>query len=205
MSSNNKNKNNLIKDIIRKIRFGIIIQNSPFIKINELFELYFEKSKPIIIKKEQNEYEFTLKEDKNFRLIFDILTDELMGKIQQIYSSFNFFMIFIDIQNSTALKNLENDINKLTAYSYETMKKFYIFGAFQENNLIVNKKEKINTILNCKGIDFEYSELNINSNEDFQKRMELVREDIKEILEEQESEEFKNKMEGERLKSCKTF
>ena len=205
MSSNNKNKNNLIKDIIRKIRFGIIIQNSPFIKINELFELYFEKSKPIIIKKEQNEYEFTLKEDKNFRLIFDILTDELMGKIQQIYSSFNFFMIFIDIQNSTALKNLENDINKLTAYSYDTMKKFYIFGAFQENNLIVKKKKKINTILNCKGIDFEYSELNINSNEDFQKRMELVIEDIKEILEEQESEEFKNKMEGERLKSCKTF
>ena len=205
MSSNNKNKNNLIKDIIRKIRFGIIIQNSPFIKINELFELYFEKSKPIIIKKEQNEYEFTLKEDKNFRLIFDILTDELMGKIQQIYSSFNFFMIFIDIQNSTALKNLENDINKLTAYSYDTMKKFYIFGAFQENNLIVNKKEKINTILNCKGIDFDYSELNINSNEDFQKRMELVIEDIKEILEEQESEEFKNKIEGERLKSCKTF
>ena len=205
MSSNNKNKNNLIKDIIRKIRFGIIIQNSPFIKINELFELYFEKSKPIIIKKEQNEYEFTLNEDKNFRLIFDILTDELMEKIQQIYSSFNFFMIFIDIQNSTALKNLENDINKLTAYSYETMKKFYIFGVFQENNLIVNKKEKINTILNCKGIDFEYSELNINSNEDFQKRMELVIEDIKEILEEQESEEFKNKIEGERLKSCKTF
>ena len=205
MSSNNKNKNNLIKDKIRKIRFGIIIQNSPFIKINELFELYFEKSKPIIIKKEQNEYEFTLNEDKNFRLIFDILTDELMGKIQQIYSSFNFFMIFIDIQNSTALKNLENDINKLTAYSYETMKKFYIFGVFQENNLIVNKKEKINTILNCKGIDFEYSELNINSNEDFQKRMESVIEDIKEILEEQESEEFKNKMEGERLKSCKTF
>lgn len=205
MSSNNKNKNNLIKDIIRKIRFGIIIQNSPFIKINELFELYFEKSKPIIIKKEQNEYEFTLKEDQNFRLIFDILTDELMGKIQQIYSSFNFFMIFIDIQNSTALKNLENDINKLTTFSYDTMKKFYIFGAFQENNLIVNKKEKINTILNCKGIDFEYSELNINSNEDFQKRMELVIEDIKEILEEQESEEFKNKMEGERLKSCKTF
>ena len=205
MSSNNKNKNNLIKDIIRKIRFGIIIQNSPFIKINELFELYFEKSKPIIIKKEQNEYEFTLNEDKNFRLIFDILTDELMGKIQQIYSSFNFFMIFIDIQNSTALKNLENDINKLTAYSYETMKKFYIFGVFQENNLIVNKKEKINTILNCKGIDFDYSELNINSNEDFQKRMELVIEDIKEILEEQESEEFKNKIEGERLKSCKTF
>ena len=205
MSSNNKNKNNLIKDIIRKIRFGIIIQNSPFIKINELFELYFEKSKPIIIKKEQNEYEFTLKEDQNFRLIFDVLTDELMEKIQQIYSSFNFFMIFIDIQNSTALKNLENDINKLTAYSYDTMKKFYIFGAFQENNLIVNKKEKINTILNCKGIDFEYSELNINSNEDFQKRMELVIEDIKEILEEQESEEFKNKMEGERLKSCKTF
>ena len=205
MSSNNKNKNNLIKDIIRKIRFGIIIQNSPFIKINELFELYFEKSKPIIIKKEQNEYEFTLKEDQNFRLIFDVLTDELMEKIQQIYSSFNFFMIFIDIQNSTALKNLENDINKLTAYSYDTMKKFYIFGAFQENNLIVNKKEKINTILNCKGIDFEYSELNINSNEDFLKRMELVIEDIKEILEEQESEEFKNKMEGERLKSCKTF
>jgi len=205
MSSNNKNKNNLIKDIIRKIRFGIIIQNSPFIKINELFELYFEKSKPIIIKKEQNEYEFTLKEDQNFRLIFDILTDELMEKIQQIYSSFNFFMIFIDIQNSTALKNLENDINKLTAYSYDTMKKFYIFGAFQENNLIVNKKEKINTILNCKGIDFDYSELNINSNEDFQKRMELVIEDIKEILEEQESEEFKNKIEGERLKSCKTF
>ena len=154
MSSNNNQ--NSKKNEITSIRFGIIIQNSSLVKIDELFELYFQKSNPIVIKKEKIEYEFSPNENKDLRLIFNILTDDVMKNIQQIYSSFNFYIIFMDIQNSSALKNLEKDINKLISCSDDILTKFYIFGVFQEEDLIVIKDEKISTILNCKGGDASF-------------------------------------------------
>ena len=203
MSSNNNQ--NSKKNEITSIRFGIIIQNSSLVKIDELFESYFQKSNPIVIKKEKIEYEFSPNENKELRLIFNILTDDVMKNIQQIYSSFNFYIIFMDIQNSSALKNLEKDINKLISCSDDILTKFYIFGVFQEEDLIVIKDEKISTILNCKGIDFEYSELNINSIEDFPKGMEYIIDETKEFLEEQKSQEKIDKMEEGKQKSCNIF
>ena len=125
-----------------------------------------------------------------------------MKNIFHLYSSLNFFLIFIDIQSTVALKNLENYVDKLISCSQDITKKSYIFGAFKDSNLIVNSDEKISTILNCKGIDYEYSEININLNEDFPKGMEYIIEDSKEIMEEMKSDELMEKREEEKQRSC---
>lgn len=59
--------------------------------------------------------------------------------------------------------------------SEDITKKSYIFGAFKDSNKIVSKDEKISAILNCKGIDYEYSEIDIELKEDFPKGVEYNR------------------------------
>ena len=201
MPKKNNNKHSEKTDI-KRIKYGIIAQNSTLIKINELFKYYFEKSNCIIIKNEEKEYEFTLEANKDLHYIFIVLNEEAMKNIIHLYASLNFFLIFIDIQSTVALKNLENYVDKLIACSQDITKKSYIFGAFKENNLIVNSDEKISTILNCKGIDYEYSEININLNEDFPKGMEYIIEDSKEIMEEMRNDEIFEKKEGDKQRSC---
>ena len=172
------------------------------IKINEIFKYYFDKSCPIVIKNEEKEYEFRLENDNTLHYIFRVIKEEDMNNLQQIYSNLNFFLIFIDIQSTAALKNLEKFIDNLIACSEDITKKCYIFGAYKDSNSIINKDEKISTILNCKGIDYEYSEININQDEDFPKGMEYIIEDSKEIMEEFKFEEIRNKMEKDKVRSC---
>jgi len=202
MSKKNSNNQPSEKGEIKSIKYGIISQNSTLIKISDLFKYYFEKSNAIIIKNEEKEYEFTLESHKDTHYIFKVLNEEAMKNILHLYSSLNFFLIFIDIQSTVALKNLENYVDKLISCSQDITKKSYIFGAFKESNLIVNSDEKISTILNCKGIDYEYSEININLNEDFPKGMEYIIEDSKEIMEEMKSEEILDKREQDKQRSC---
>ena len=202
MSKKNSNNQPSEKGEIKSIKYGIISQNSTLIKISDLFKYYFEKSNAIIIKNEEKEYEFTLESHKDIHYIFRVLNEEAMKNILHLYSSLNFFLIFIDIQSTVALKNLENYVDKLISCSQDITKKSYIFGAFKESNLIVNSDEKISTILNCKGIDYEYSEININLNEDFPKGMEYIIEDSKEIMEEMKSEEILDKREQDKQRSC---
>ena len=202
MSKKNNNNQPAEKSEIKSIKYGIISQNSTLIKISDLFKYYFEKSKATIIKSEEKEYEFTLESYKNIHYIFRVLNEDSMKNIFHLYSSLNFFLIFIDIQSTVALKNLENYVDKLISCSQDITKKSYIFGAFKDSNLIVNSDEKISTILNCKGIDYEYSEININLNEDFPKGMEYIIEDSKEIMEEMKSDELMEKREEEKQRSC---
>ena len=137
--------------------------------------------------------------------IFRVITEEAMKDIVPIYASLNFFLIFIDIQSTVALKNLEEFIDKLISCSEDITKKCYIFGAYKDSNLIVNKDEKISSILNCKGIDYEYSEININLNEDFPKGVEYIIEDSKEIIEEMKCEEELGDLDKNKAKSCLIF
>ena len=202
MSKKNNNNQPAEKSEIKSIKYGIISQNSTLIKISDLFKYYFEKSNATIIKSEEKEYEFTLESYKDIHYIFRVLNEDSMKNIFHIYSSLNFFLIFIDIQSTVALKNLENYVDKLISCSQDITKKSYIFGAFKDSNLIVNSDEKISTILNCKGIDYEYSEININLNEDFPKGMEYIIEDSKEIMEEMKSDELMEKREEEKQRSC---
>ena len=198
----NNDKQPSEKNELKAIKYGIISQNSTLIKINELFKYYFEKSNAIVIKNEEREFEFTLEKNKDLHYIFRVLNEEAMKNIFQLYASLNFFLIFIDIQSTVALKNLENYVDKLIACSQDITKKSYIFGAYKDEKLIVNNDEKINTILNCKGIDYEYSQININLHEDFPKGVEYIIEDSKEIMEEMKSDEILEKIESEKQRSC---
>ena len=198
----NKNSQLQEKNELKSIKYGIISQNSTLIKINEIFKYYFDKSCPIVIKNEEKEYEFRLENDNTLHYIFRVIKEKDMNNLQQIYSNLNFFLIFIDIQSTAALKNLEKFIDNLIACSEDITKKCYIFGAYKDSNSIINKDEKISTILNCKGIDYEYSEININQDEDFPKGMEYIIEDSKEIMEEFKFEEIRNKMEKDKVRSC---
>ena len=202
--SKKKNQKEEEKEI-KSIKYGIIYQNSTLINISELFKFYFEKANPNIIKNELNEYEFTSIDNNDLHFIFRVIKEDAMKDIIQIYASLNFFLIFIDIQSTSALKNLEEFIDKLISCSEDITKKCYIFGAYKDNNLIINKDEKISTILNCKGIDYEYSEINIYLNEDFPKGVEYIIEDSKEIMEEFKFEEMRNKIDKDKARSCFIF
>ena len=198
-------KKNQEENDIKSIKYEIIYQNSPLIKISELFQFYFEKSSPKIIKKEENEYEFTLNDNNNLHYIFIVITEESMKNLSTIYSNINFFLIFIDIQNKESLQNLEQYIDKLIACSETITKKSYIFGAYKKSNIIIYKDEKISAILNCKGVDYEYSEIDINLNEDFPKGVAYIIEDSKEIIEESKYEEMKDNLEKDKARSCVIF
>ena len=202
--SKKKNQKTEEKEI-KSIKYGIIYQNTSNIKIDELFKFYFEKANSNIIKNEEKEYEFTLSETEDLHFIFKVITEEAMKNIIPIYQSLDFFLIFVDIQSTSALKCLEKYIDSLIACSDDITKKCYIFGAFKDNNLIVNKDEKISSILNCKGIDYEYSEININLNEDFPKGVEYIIEDSKEIIEEMKCEEELGDLDKNKAKSCLIF
>ena len=200
--SNKTNKNSDKSSEIKSIKYGIIFQKSTLIKISEIFKFYFSKSNPNIIKNLENEYEFTLEKDESLHFIFRVINENDMKNITQIYKTLNFFLIFIDVQSTASLKFLENSIDKLIACNEDITKKCYIFGAYRDNNLIVNKDEKISTILNCKGIDYEYSEINIDKDEDFPKGMEYIIDDSKEMMEEMKFEEIRNDMEKNKQRSC---
>ena len=190
---------------INSIKFGIIIQNTNAINIKELFQFYFDKANPNIIKNETNEYEFTINDNEDLHYIFKVIPEDSMKNLVAIYNSLNFFLIFVDIESTAALRNLESYVDRLIACSEDITKKCYIFGAYKDNKKIINKDEKISSILNCKGIDYEYSEINIFLNDDYPKGVDYILEDSKDIMEEYKFEEMRNKLEKDKDRSCSIF
>ena len=205
MSNKNEkseNNNKSIDSNKKTIKYGILQQKSDIIKINDLFNIYFEKINPNIIKNSEKGYEFSLDKFENINFIFELIPEEELKNIYNIYNYFNFFLIFIDIQSSASLKILELYIDRLIDCSQYNTKKSYIFGVYKNENSIINKDEQITTILNCKGIDYEYSEININLIEEFPKGVEYLIEDSKEIMEEIEFEDIHTKFGRDKGKSC---
>ena len=201
--SNNKKDKSKNSDANNKsINIGIITQQSDIISIHDLFNSYFDITKPNIIKNEKNNYEFSLDEinDRNFH--FSVITEENMSRIIDIYNFFNFFLLFIDIQSTTSLKVLEIYIDQLIDCSQDNTKKCYIFGMYKDTNKIINKDEQITNILNLKGIDYEYSEININIDEGFLKGIQYIIQDSKEIMEEIEFQDIHLKYNRDKGKSC---
>jgi hypothetical protein len=195
-------KQNETNNIKKKIKYGILFQKSDNLKINELFNNYFDTNKPNIIKNEPKDYEFNLDKYENLNFSFIVITEEEIKNIYKIYNYFNFFLIFIDIQSTASVRILELYVNQLIDCSPDNTKKSYIFGVYKDEKEIINKDEKITIMLNCKGIDYEYSEINIKKNEDFPKGMEYIIEDSKEIMEETEFQEIHNKLGRDKGKSC---
>ena len=201
-SNNKKDKSKNSDSNNKSINIGIITQQSDIISIHDLFNSYFDITKPNIIKNEKNNYEFSLDEinDRNFH--FSVITEENMSRIIDIYNFFNFFLLFIDIQSTTSLKVLEIYIDQLIDCSQDNTKKCYIFGMYKDTNKIINKDEQITNILNLKGIDYEYSEININIDEGFLKGIQYIIQDSKEIMEEIEFQDIHLKYNRDKGKSC---
>ena len=165
-----KQKENLNQ---KTLKYGILSHNSDLININELFNIYFEAIKPNILKNDPKEYSFNLNNFENVIFSFNLMKEEEMKNIYELYHIFDFFLIFIDIQSSACIKILELYINQIIDCSKDNTKKSYIFGIYKDEDKIINKDEKITTILNCKGIDYEYSEINIKKKRRFSKRNDL--------------------------------
>ena len=210
MSENGKNNPKSSEQKKNSIKYAIIHQNSDIIHIKDFFNSYFEKEKPNIIKNTDNCFEFSPVDENNNNndnnntkvFCFSVLTENDMNKIYDLYNYFNFFLIFIDIQSNDDLTYLEGIIDKLIDCSEDNTKKCYIFGFFNNENKSINKDEQITNILNCKGIDYEYSEININANEEFPKGIEYIIVDSKEIMEEIEIQEINSKRNKNNAKSC---
>ena len=187
---------------VATIKYGILQQQSDFIKINELFNNYFQKSNPNIIKNSPKCYEFSLDKLDNINFNFELIPEVEIKNLYNIYNFFNFFLIFIDIQSSESLTILESYIDRLIDCSQDNTKKSYIFGMYKDKNSIKNKEERITTILNCKGVDYEYSEFNVDAIDEFPKIIDYLIGDSKEIMEEIDFEDIHNKFGRDKGKSC---
>ena len=172
-------------------------------KGSKIFKGYFDKIKPNIIKNNEKNYEFSFDDIKNVNFNFLEISEERMKKIYDIYKFFQFFLIFIDIQSTASRKVLESFVDKLIDCSPDSTKKCYIFGVYKEEDKIVNKEEQIITILNSKGIDYEYATIDNNFNENFPKGLEYLIRDSTEIMEEISFEERDNyKFGKDKGRSC---
>ena len=183
-SSNKKNKkkNESDKEIAKEsIKYALFSENSSYINVNELFKTYFENSKPYTCKiKNQNNYIFSFL--NNPQVLLTINHFKKLEDANSYYKLFQFFLIFIDIENissnfldKTIEIIIESDENNLK-------KKFYIIGFYQENeNEKIYQKNIINTA-NSKGIDYTYNDVNINDIESFGKILEKIANDSHNIL-----------------------
>ena len=106
----------------------------------------------------------------------------MQNKKPNYYKLFQFFLIFIDIQNISS-NFLEKTIEIIIESDENNLKKkFYIIGFYQENdNEKIYQKNIINTA-NSKGIDYTYNDVNINDIESFGKILEKIANDSHNIL-----------------------
>ena len=92
------------------IKLGLISQNSSYINVYELFNNYFEKTKPNPCKiKEEKYFEFSLLNLPQLPIIINHFKN--IEDINDKYNIYNFFLIFIDLQNITTNTFLETTID----------------------------------------------------------------------------------------------
>ena len=181
MSNNSlKEIDNYKKDNI--IKYGLISSNSNIINVKEIFASYFKTLKEDKYKiKRENHYEFFTPNIPNLTISIVISPLE---KIIEIYSIFNFFILFIDMEDSNIIQFLDKTIDTIVSKGEITFnKKFYILGFFSENKKSITK-ERATTIIEAKGIDYLFNEIKIDENMDnkFKKTIELIVNDSNTIM-----------------------
>ena len=181
MSNNSlKEIDNYKKDNI--IKYGLISSNSNIINVKEIFASYFKTLKEDKYKiKRENHYEFFTPNIPNLTISIVISPLE---KIIEIYSIFNFFILFIDMEDSNIIQFLDKTIDTIVSKGEITFnKKFYILGFFSENKKSITK-ERATTIIEAKGIDYLFNEIKIDENMDnkFKKAIELIVNDSNTIM-----------------------
>ena len=164
------------------IKYGLISSQSNNINVKEIFTSYFKTLKEDNYKiKRENHYEFIIPNYPDLTLSIVISSLE---KIIEIYSIFNFFIIFFDMEDSNVIKFLDKTIDTIVSKGDNTFnKKFYILGFYSENKKVITK-ERAATIIEAKGIDYFFNEIKMdeNMNNTFKKIIELIVTDSNTIM-----------------------
>lgn len=175
----------------KNIKIGIIAQNTNSLNVYSLFNTYFGFSKPKHSNiKSEHYFEFVPSFDEEISVALRHVTE--FAKVYETYKWFNTFIIMIYIQDKNALTELEKIVNCIMNASEKDAKKCYVFGFFEDESNDNLPEVKITTMLDAKGIDYEYTDLNINETAQFTKVMEYVVNDSCDIV--------KNKMLHEKEK-----
>ena len=173
MSSTESPKKNESKKS-NTIKFGLISQDNSNINVYDLIISYFKNSKPIKYTiKDEFHYEFTPISLSHLTITINNLRkiENIMGK----YNLCNFFIIFIDIQNSNCIDFLEKAIDVIIDAGENTFnKKCYIFGFYKDNDKQNIPEEKITIIIEAKGIEYYYCQIKNDDIDKFSKIMERV-------------------------------
>ena len=165
-----------------KIKIGLISQESSYINVNDIFNSYFEKSKPDPCEiKDQNRYHFSLLNLP--QILISINHFKSMEEISDNNKEYNFYLIFIDLHNSNTYSYLEKVIDIIMeADDNNFNKKSYIYGFFQNKENEKISEEKITGLLESKGIEYYYNEIKINDFESFSKLIEMTINDCNTIM-----------------------
>ena len=153
MSNSKENKKEQSNSQKTKIKLGLISQESSYINVNDIFNSYFEKSKPDPCEiKEQNRYYFSLLNLP--QILISIYCFKSIKEINDNNKVYNFYLIFIDLHNSNAYSYLEKVIDIIMeADDNNFNKKSYIYGFFQSKENEKMSEEKITGLLESKGIE----------------------------------------------------
>ena len=165
-----------------KIKIGLLSQESSYINVNDIFNSYFEKSKPNHCEiKDKNRYQFSLLNLP--QILISIYHFKSIEEINNNNKLYNFYLIFIDLHNSNTYSYLEKVIDIIMETDDNNFnKKSYIYGFFQSKENDKLSEDKITGILESKGIEYYYNEIKINDIESFSKLIEMTINDCNTIL-----------------------
>ena len=164
------------------IKYGLISSNENNINVKEIFTSYFKTLHEDKYKiKRENHYEF---KTPNFPNLTISIVISSLKKIIEIYSIFNFFILFIDMEDSKVPEFLDKTIDTIVSKGDNCFnKKFYILGFYSENKKVITK-EKTTIIIEAKGIDYYFTEIkkDENMNNKFKNTIELIVNDSNTIM-----------------------
>ena len=166
----------------KSIKIGLISQDSSYLNVHEIFNAYFEKSKPsTYVIKSKNHFEFSLQIFPQISII--IYNFKKLEDINDKYITYNFFLIFVDLQNASTKSFLEKTIDIIVeADDNNFNKKCYIYGFYKNNENEKIAEEKITNILESKGIEYYYNEIICDDVESFSKLIECTINDCNTIM-----------------------
>ena len=165
------------------IKYGLIVSNPSKINAKYIFNTYFQtlSSNNYQIKRE-NHYEFTAQNCQNLTISIMIISN--IDKIKEKYSTVNFFMLFIDMEDLNVINFLDKSLDTIISADDDFNKKCYILGFFAKDRKIVSN-DRITNIIEAKGIDYYFTDI---KNEDesiknkFKKIIEFIVNDSNTIL-----------------------
>ena len=165
-------------NVTKVIKFGVISEATPTLNTTSLFTTLFNYIKPKTYQiKSEHHLEYSPTSFPSLSIILKQFSH--LDRLYEVFNTFNTFLLMVDIQKETAIKNLSYLLDKiLEATDYETPK-LYIFGFYQGELVKENKEEKVTKMIDAKGIDYEYFELDVRDVEEFSKVMDYL---VKETL-----------------------